>query len=437
MKGVSVAVMGFIIIGLAIAGLIWMQYNANMGISEKVSSTDTLVFSRLNEESYKVLSYAEMALGISGSRALGDVAVKGGWVDDEVRYWQCVVPQVPDVSGVMAEVNDETKDIVNSYISLIGDEEGVVDFLSVDGMDCVNTVFSEDNKEVVVRGGGLNVMMSDGSSFVSNEDVVIEKDLGVNRFRYDYEVLKEWVLDDVAGKNIERKLNDGGIMPLGLSFESCSCSEPFCPDAGTVTEMIFPCWEARMKYVVETSVDEAVRELVEDYRYFGGEDVSCDAVIKCVSIREPVVVNEKRSRYGSDGCCSGSCASSLRDRCAVRGTAKICDGVSSESVCERPDCEVDSDYGDYCVVSGEKYEVFVADEWVYLEEEEVCEMCCGLSFGLVYDTDVDFTVVCRDASTEVAKEWGMDVLEWRVNLFVSALSTTGVDYMADDYAECG
>lgn len=437
MKGVSVAVMGFIIIGLAIAGLIWMQYNANMGISEKISSTETLVFSRLNEESYKVLSYVEMALGLSGSHALGAVAVKGGWDNDEVRYWQCVVPQVPGFSDVLSEVNDETTEIVNSYISLIEDEGDMVDFLSVEGMSCVNTEFSEDKKGIVVRGGGLSVRMSDGSSFVSNEDVVVEKDLGVNHFRYDYEILKEWVLDDVVRKNIERKLNDGAIMPLGLSFESCSCSGPYCPDADTVAEMIFPCWEERMKYVVRSAVDESVRTLVYDGLYFGGENVSCDAVIKCISIREPVIVNEKRRSYESEGCCSESCASCLRDRCAVRGTAKICNGVSSESVCERPDCEVDPDYGEYCVVSGEKYEVFGADEGGYVDEEEICETCCGLSFGLIYDTDVDFTLVCRDRSTAIARAGGMEALEWRVNLFVSAVSTTGADYMADDYPECG
>ncbi len=87
-------------------------------------------------------------------------------------------------------------------------------------------------------------------------------------------------------------------------------------------------------------------------------------------------------------------------------------------------------------MSGEKYEVPVADEWGYVdeeEEEEICETCCGLSFGLIYDTDVDFTLVCREGSGAV----GMEALEWRVNLFVGAVSTTGADYMADDYPECG
>ncbi|RLG13255.1 MAG: hypothetical protein DRN71_05200 [Candidatus Nanohalarchaeota archaeon] len=439
MKGVSVAVMGFIIIGLAIAGLIWMQYNANMGISEKISSTDTLVFSRLNEESYKVISYAEMALGQSGSHALGVVAKRGGWRNDDIRYWQCIVPQVPSVSEVMAEVNDETLALVNLYLSLIESEGDIVDFVSVDGMSCVNTEFSDDKKEIVARGSGLNVMMSDGSSFVSNKNMVVEKNMGTNYFRYDYEVLKDWVSDDVVRENIEKKLNDGAIMPMGLSFESCSCIEPYCPDAGTVAERIFPCWEARIRYVVETSVDEAVRDLVDDYRYFGGKNVSCDAHIRCISIREPVVVNEKRRSYESDGCCSESCASCLKDRCALRGTAKICNGVSSESVCERPDCDVDPDYREYCVVSGEKYDVPVAEEWLYgeEEEEEVCETCCGLSFGLIYDTDVDFTLVCRDRSTMIARTDGMDALEWRVNLFVSAVSTTGADYSGDVDPGCG
>ncbi len=439
MKGTSIAVFGFVVIGLAVAGLIWMQYNANMGISEKLSSTDTLVFSRINEESCKVLSYAEIALGISSSRALDTVAKRGGWRNDNIRYWQCITEQVPDVSEVISEVNDETIDIVNSYLSLIEDKGDVIDFVRVDRLSCVNTNFSDNNDNVVVRGSGLDVRMSDGNSFVSSEDIVVEKDLGENNFLYDYSVLKDWVSDDVLRKYIEKNLNDDAIMPSGLSYESCSCSDPICPDAQSVADMIFPCWEMKIRSVVENAVDDAVRTLVNDNLYFDRENVDCDAVIHCISIKSPVIINEKKRSYDSDGCCSRSCTNCARDRCAIAGTEKICDTTSSESVCEKPDCEVDYSYKEYCIVSSESPVLHTPDEWQYLneEEEEICETCCSLSFGLIYDTDVDLTLVCHDRSTSVAGEDGIEALEWRVNLFVSAISTTGADYLKDNSPGCG
>ena len=436
MKGISIAIFGFLTIGLAIAGLVWIQYNANSGIREKISSTENLIFLRMNEESEKVQSYVESSLGLSGSHALSTVAKSGGSRNNNTRYWQCTTPQVPQVDEMLVNINDKTLELLNSYISLIEEKSGSL-LIDMKPMSCVNTEYSPDKNMIITRANGFDFRISDSNAFMSSKGAVIEKNIGSSNFWYDYAILKKWVENNEIKKIIEEKSNDGDIMPKGLSYESCSCSELQCPDAANVLNIVYPCWEESIKNVVENSVDEAIALLVNDNMYFGGKNLNCYPVIKCISAKEPVIVNKKTMTYESSGCCSASCTNCIRDACAVTTTEKICEGISTESICEKPDCEAKADYvpKKYCTVSRQTHGMAASGEYKQ-DAQEVCETCCAMSFGLIYDTGVDFTLICHDTSSIITTPHGIEPLRWEMNFFITAVSTAGADYKPNENSDC-
>ncbi len=436
MKGISIAIFGFLTIGLAIAGLIWVQYNANLGIRERISSSENLVFLRLNQESEKTHSYVESSLGLSARHALSTVAKGGGSRNNNTRYWQCTTAQVPAVDEMLVNIDDNTLKLLNAYISSV--EENSESLVDIEPMSCVNTGYSPDKNMIIVRADGFNFRISDSSTFMSTGAAVIEKNIGPTNFWYDYAILKNWVESDEVKKSIEKKLNDGNIAPKGLNYESCSCSEPQCPDAENILNMIYPCWEKRIKDIAEDSIDEAIARLVNDNKYFGGKNLNCYPEIKCISAKKPVIVNKKAGTYKSSGCCSAVCTNCAKDACAITRTAKICEGVSAESICEKPDCGEEAEYipKNHCTIFIQKH-LMAAGSDTPDKEKENCETCCAISFGLIYDTDIDFTLICRDTSSIVAASNGIEPLKWEINLFITAVSTAGAGYSPYENTGCG
>ncbi|MFH1127072.1 MAG: hypothetical protein ABIG84_07360 [archaeon] len=439
MKGISMAILGFITIGLAMGGLIWVQYNANLGINQKITSTESLVFLRLNEETEKIQSYVESSFGMAVSHAVDIAARSGGSNSNDTRYWQCVIPQVPDVDEMQAIVNDETMDGLNSYIAMIEERNGPL-LIDVEPASCINTDYSPDKDMIAARGDGIEIKISDRSAYASTDEWIVEKNTGPNNFWRDYEVLKRWVENDEIKKMIAKRLNDGDVIPQGLNHESCSCDKPVCPRADEVLGMTYPCWEGGIKKAVAEGVDEARKMLENNDEYFGGKNVYCQTVIRCISTKKPVVVGQKTRNYGSDLCCSESCASCKRDECAINSTRKICDGTSSESVCEMPDCEEDKADKEYCTVSLEKKEQYFGDIGMDYGEavgNDVCKTCCAVSFGLLYETDVELTLTCQDLSSIMTTKDGIEPLKWEINMFVRATSTDGANYRASEKMNCG
>jgi len=99
-------------------------------------------------------------------------------------------------------------------------------------------------------------------------------------------------------------------------------------------------------------------------------------------------VNKDSGTYSTSKCCGGNCIGCIDDPCAIRTTGKICSGVSVESVCEKPDCGRKNVREKSCTVSLEKQDFAKSpqfDAFNLQNESVICESCCSVSFGLVYD----------------------------------------------------
>ncbi len=432
-KGISIAIFGFVTIGLIIAGLIWVQYNSSMGIQQKLSSGENMVFERLSEESVKIHSYAESSLGLATINALAIAAKNGGRSDDVAGYWQCLSPSVPDADDILAGVDERALLLSNAYISLIGNKDDRLMF-KINNLSCVNAAFPKDDSPIFARGSGFDYNVTDGDAFLGSGDLIIEKTIGLENYWSDYLVLKKWVENNEIKRSIEIKLNDAAFVPQGLSYGSCSCSSPQCPSEENIMDMTYPCWQSGIQDIVRGSVDEAVMRLKNDGMYFGGKRVICESKISCISIRKPVIVHNNARTYSTSKCCSGNCTGCIDDSCAIRTTEKICSGVSVESVCKKPDCERSQVMEKSCIVSLKKQDFDKSAEFGVGDlqnDQGICESCCSVSFGLVYDIDVDLSVTCTDTSTIIPTAGGLEPFKWKIRLFIATTSKNGAYYQPD------
>lgn len=432
-KGISIAIFGFVTIGLIIAGLIWAQYNSSMGIQQKLSSGENMAFGRLSEESVKIHSYAESSLGLATINALAIAAKNGGRSGDVVGYWQCLSPSVPGADDILAGVNVRALSLSNAYISLIGNKDDRLMF-KISNLSCVNAALPNGDSPIFARGSGFDYSVTDGDAFLGSGNLIIEKTIGLENYWSDYLVLKKWVENDEIKGLIEAKLNEAALVPQGLSYGSCSCSATQCPSEENILDMTYPCWQSGIKEIVQDSVDEAVMRLKNDGIYFGGKRFICESKISCISIRRPVIVNKNTRTYSTSKCCGSNCTGCIDDTCAIRTTEKICSGVSVESVCKKPDCEQSLVREKSCTVSLEKRGFDKSSEFDAFDlqtESGICESCCSVSFGLVYDTDVDLSVTCTDTSTIIPTANGLEPFKWKIRLFIGATSKNGAYYQPD------
>jgi len=435
-KGISVAIFGFVTIGLIVAGLIWAQYNSTLGIQEKISSGEYIVIERLNEESWKMRSYIESSLGFAGVRALSAVSETGGMSGDTVGYWQCVSPSVPELSGILAAADEKALSLANAYASLLSRDDGNM-IVKFNNLSCVNTKFADDDKSSVLALGNVpGYGITEGNAFMGSDGLILEKNIGLGNYWRDYTTLKSWVENEEIRHSIENKLNDAAHLPQGLSFESCSCSTAQCPDEETILANTYPCWQSGIDSAVRDGVNKAVKLLGESGQYFGNSSVTCESKVDCISIHKPVIINKKTKTYGTSLCCGVLCSGCADDPCRVKTTEKICSGSSVESVCQKPDCSQSPVRSQSCSVSLDKREMakssmFDVGDGNPPAETGTCESCCSVSFGLVYETDVDLSVTCTDTSSIIPSTHGFQPLKWTIRLFVASASSEGSDYRPD------
>lgn len=238
-KAVSIALMAFTALAIAILAITYLQYNTYAGKTIGEISLENLQLITLSDHLQKVHSFIKNDLAMVAPRTCQNVSKRGGWTEgdrEDIRFWYCDTKrQPPEETEVQYYANELTLEEMKERVNIPESKELPI-LVDVDPPTCMNTGYryEEDAEEAsnstyndyfTVALDVPSLSVDSGNMHLEKINFTVENEVYSDRFWYMYAIIKDWIqtMDPPEDKLKEELEKIPDLILLTKCGDNCPC----------------------------------------------------------------------------------------------------------------------------------------------------------------------------------------------------------------------